>query len=97
MDDDSANLQLKIPGQTLVGVLLGGAYDKFFWSIAVQNIFNVHYFEYAVSAISFITELPVFGTYSASPLPGRTFLAEGGMTRAEIERKPSDADLCMYD
>ena len=74
MDDDSANLQLKIPGQTLVGVLLGGAYDKFFWSIAVQNIFNVHYFEYAVSAISFISELPVFGTYSAYPLPGRTFL-----------------------
>jgi hypothetical protein len=57
----------------------------------------VHYFEYAVSAIDLITRLWLFGTYSASPLPGRTFLAEGGMTRAEIERKPSDADLCMYD
>jgi hypothetical protein len=34
----------------------------------------VHYFEYALSAISSITELPVFGTYSAYPLPGRTFL-----------------------
>jgi iron complex outermembrane receptor protein len=80
MDNDSANLQLEIPGQTLVDVRLGGQYEKFFWSIAVQNIFNVHYFEYAVSAISFIAELPVFGTYSAYPLPGRTFLAKAGMT-----------------
>ena len=40
----------------------------------------MHYFEYAVSAISLITELPVFGTYSAYPLPGRTFLAKAGTT-----------------
>jgi iron complex outermembrane receptor protein len=80
MDNDSANMQVEIPGQTLVDLRLGGARDHFFWSIAVQNVFNVHYFEYAVSSISFLTELPVFGTYSAYPLPGRTFLAKGGMT-----------------
>ena len=40
----------------------------------------VHYFEYAVSAIDLITGLPLFGTYSANPLPGRTFLAKAGMT-----------------
>ena len=80
VDDDSANLQVEIPGQTLVDLRLGGARDHFFWSIAVQNVFNVHYFEYAVSSINFLTELPLVGTYSAYPLPGRTFLAKGGMT-----------------
>jgi len=80
MDNDSANLQVEIPGHVLVDVRLGGERDKFFWSLAVQNAFNVHYFDYAVSSIDFITGLPVFGTYSAYPLPGRTFLAKAGMT-----------------
>jgi iron complex outermembrane receptor protein len=80
MDNDSANLQVEIPGQTLVDLRLGGARDHFFWSISVQNAFNVHYFEYAASAINFLTELPLVGTYSAYPLPGRTFLAKAGMT-----------------
>ncbi len=45
----------------------------------MQNLFNVHYFEYAISALDFLTGLPSFGTYSAYPLPGRTFMAKAGM------------------
>jgi iron complex outermembrane receptor protein len=80
MDNDSANRQVLIPGQTLVDVRLGGEYEKFFWSFSVQNLFDVQYFEYAVSSIDFFTSLPVLGTYNAYPLPGRTFLAKAGMT-----------------
>src|SRR5262249_44481463 len=41
MDNDSANMQLLIPGQTLVDLRIGGEYDKFIWSLSVQNIFDV--------------------------------------------------------
>ena len=79
MDNDSANLQVLIPGQTLFDVRIGGEYERFFWSFSVQNLFDVHYFEYAISSIDFLTNLPVVGTYNAYPLPGRTFLAKAGM------------------
>jgi iron complex outermembrane receptor protein len=80
MDNDSANRQVLIPGKTIVDVRVGGAYEQVFWSLAVQNLFDVRYFEYAVSSIDFITNLPAFGTYSAYPLPGRTFMAKAGVT-----------------
>jgi iron complex outermembrane receptor protein len=80
MDNDSANLQLLIPGQAIVDARIGGTYEKFFWSFSVQNIFDVHYYEYAVSSIDFFTNLPNVGTFSAYPLPGRTFLAKAGVT-----------------
>jgi iron complex outermembrane receptor protein len=80
MDNDAANLQVPIPGHALVDVRIGGEYRSYFWSFSVQNIFDVHYYEYAVSSVSFTTGLPVFGTYNAYPLPGRTFLAKAGVT-----------------
>ena len=81
MDNDSANRQVLIPGQTIVDLRIGGEYEKFFWSFSVQNVFDVQYFDYAISALSFTQPvLPVFGTYNAYPLPGRTFLAKAGMT-----------------
>jgi iron complex outermembrane receptor protein len=80
MDNDSANLQLTIPGHALVDLRIGGEYEKFFWSLAVQNVFDVRYFDYAVSSIDFKTLLPDFGVYSAYPLPGRTVLAKAGVT-----------------
>jgi iron complex outermembrane recepter protein len=80
MDNDSANLQVLIPGNTLVDLRIGGVYEKFFWSASVQNLFDVRYFEYAISAIDFITGLPLFGTYNAYPLPGRTYMVKAGMT-----------------
>jgi len=80
MDNDAANLQLTIPGHTLVDLRISGEYEKFFWSLAVQNVFDVRYFDYAVSSIDFISGLPNVGTYSAYPLPGRTVLAKAGVT-----------------
>ena len=46
----------------------------------MQNLFDVRYFEYAVSAIDFVTQLPNVGRYSAYPLPGRTFMVKAGVT-----------------
>lgn len=73
MDNDQANFQPLIPGTTVVDLRVGGEIDKFFWSISVQNVFNVLYFEYAVASTF------TFGTYNAYPLPGRTFLARAGV------------------
>jgi iron complex outermembrane receptor protein len=74
MDNDQANFQPLIPGKTVVDVRIGGEIEKFFWSFAVQNVFNVLYFEYATASAF------TFGTYNAYPLPGRTFMARAGMT-----------------
>jgi iron complex outermembrane receptor protein len=74
MDNDSANTERLIPGKTLVDARIGGEYDKFIWSLSVQNVFNVNYFEYAIAS----TFTP--GNYSAYPLPGRTVLAKAGVT-----------------
>jgi iron complex outermembrane receptor protein len=74
MDNDSANFQPLIPGTAVVDLRIGGEYDKFFWSVAVQNVFNALYFEYAVASTF------TLGAYNAYPLPGRTFLARAGMT-----------------
>jgi iron complex outermembrane receptor protein len=73
MDNDQANFQPKIPGVTVVDVRLGGEKDKFFWSVSVQNVFNVLYFDYAIASAF------TFGTYNAYPLPGRTYLARAGV------------------
>src|SRR5262249_1416902 len=80
MDNDSANQQVLIPGQSLVDVRIGGQYQQFIWSLSVQNLFNVHYFEYAISALDFATGLPSLGTYNAYPLPGRVVQLKGGLT-----------------
>jgi iron complex outermembrane receptor protein len=74
MDNDPANVQPLIPGRTLVDVRIGGEIDKFFWSFAVQNVFDVQYFEYAIASAF------TFGTYNAYPLPGRTYMARAGVT-----------------
>ena len=73
MDNDQANFQPLIPGKAVVDVRIGGEIDKFFWSVSVQNVFNVLYFEYAIASAF------TFGTYNAYPLPGRTFLVRAGM------------------
>ena len=74
MDGDESNVQPHIPGQTIVDARLGGEYKGFTWSFAVQNVFDVKYFEYAVASAF------VIGRYNAYPLPGRTFLAKAGVT-----------------
>ena len=50
MDNDQANFQPLIPAHTTVDVRLGGQTQNLFWSVAVQNLFNVLYFDYAVAS-----------------------------------------------
>jgi iron complex outermembrane receptor protein len=74
MDNDQANFQPLIPAHTTMDVRLGGQMQNLFWSVAVQNLFNVLYFDYAVASSA------TFGRYNAYPLPGRTFIAKAGVT-----------------
>jgi iron complex outermembrane recepter protein len=72
MDNDQANFQPLIPAHTTADLRLGGEYKNLFWSVSVQNLFNVLYFDYAVASSA------TFGRYNAYPLPGRTFLVKAG-------------------
>ena len=74
MDNDQANFQPLIPAHTVVDVRLGGKVDRFNWSVAVQNLFDEQYFDYAVASAS------TFGIYNAYPQPGRTFIVRAGAT-----------------
>lgn len=74
MENDERNRQPFIPANTVVDVRLGGQIDHFIWSIAVQNLFDVLYFDYFVASAS------TLGSYSAYPLPGRTYMARAGVT-----------------
>lgn len=82
MDNDQANFQPLIPAHTLVDVRLGGEIDQpfgrgpvstAFWSVAVQNLFDADYFEYAVASAT------TFGTYNAYPMPGRAYMVRAGV------------------
>ena len=74
MDNDQPNVQPLIPANTTVDFKLSGAYDRYFWSLSVNNMFNVLYYDYAIA--SAFTP----GAFSAYPLPGRTFLLKAGAT-----------------
>lgn len=74
MDNDQANFQPLIPSHTTLDIRLGGEWQRLFWSLAVQNLFNVYYFDYAVASSA------TFNRYNAYPLPGRTFMAKAGVT-----------------
>jgi iron complex outermembrane recepter protein len=74
MDNDQANTQSRIPADATVDLKLSGAYDRFFWSVGVNNLFNALYYDYAIAS----TFTP--GRFSAYPLPGRTFMVKAGAT-----------------
>ena len=74
MDSDQANNQLPIPANATVDFALSGEYDRFFWSVRVNNVLNALYYDYAIA--SSFTD----GRFSAYPLPGRTFLVKAGAT-----------------
>jgi iron complex outermembrane recepter protein len=86
MDNDQANVQPKIPANGTVDVRFGGAYDRFFWSASVENLFNVDYYDYAIASGGFPAGLfgpatpPTIGAYSAYPQAGRTFVLRAGAT-----------------
>ena len=74
MDNDQSNTQPLIPANATVDFKLSGEVDRFFWSLSVNNIFNVLYHDYAIA--SAFTQ----GRFNAYPLPGRTFLVKAGAT-----------------
>lgn len=80
MDNDQTNLQPLIPAHTLVDVRIGGEIEKFFWSFAVQNLFDVDYFDYAIASPFPYGFQSQIGVYNAYPQPGRSYMLRAGVT-----------------
>ena len=74
LDNDQANTQGLIGANATVDLKLSGEIDRFFWSAAVINAFDVQYYDYGIAS----TTTP--GSYAIYPLPGRTFMVKAGMT-----------------
>jgi iron complex outermembrane recepter protein len=74
MDNDQKNAQRRIPADATIDFKLSGAYERFFWSLGVNNVFNALYYDYAIAS-SFTP-----GRFSAYPLPGRTYMVKAGAT-----------------
>jgi iron complex outermembrane receptor protein len=74
MDNDQANAQRRIPADATVDLKLSGAYDRFFWSLSVNNLFDAQYYDYAIAS-SFTP-----GRFAAYPLPGRNYMVRVGAT-----------------
>jgi iron complex outermembrane receptor protein len=74
MDNDQANTQSRIPASATADLKLSGAYDRFFWSVSVNNLFNALYYDYAIASTF------TAGRFSAYPLPGRTYMVKAGAT-----------------
>jgi iron complex outermembrane receptor protein len=79
MDNDQHNIQPLIPAHTVVDVGLSGEVDRFYWSFKVQNLFDVHYFDYAVASPFPEGFLSKLGRYNAYPQPGRAYLLKMGV------------------
>jgi iron complex outermembrane receptor protein len=74
MDNDQRNRQPLISADATIDFKLSGAVGHFFWSVAVNNVLNALYYDYAVA--STFTD----GRFSAYPLPGRTYMVKAGAT-----------------
>jgi iron complex outermembrane receptor protein len=74
MDNDQTNTQRRIPASATADLKLSGQYDRYFWSVSVNNLFNALYYDYAIAS----TFTP--GRFAAYPLPGRTFMVRAGAT-----------------
>ena len=72
MDNDQPNRQPVIPAQATLDLRIGGEVENFFWSFSVNNVFDTLYYDYAVASAS------TPGSFSAYPLPGRTYLLKAG-------------------
>jgi iron complex outermembrane receptor protein len=72
MDNDQPNTQPLIPANATVDFKLSGEYDRYFWSLSVNNVFNALYYDYAIAS-AFTPD-----RFNAYPLPGRTFLVKAG-------------------
>jgi iron complex outermembrane receptor protein len=74
MDNDQAGTQRVIPANGTIDLKLSGQYERYFWSLSVNNVLNALYYDYAIA--STFTD----GRFSAYPLPGRTVLVKAGAT-----------------
>jgi iron complex outermembrane receptor protein len=74
MDNDQGNKQSLIPANVTVDFKLSGEYERFFWSLSVNNALNALYYDYAIA--SAFTD----GKFSAYPLPGRVYMVKAGAT-----------------
>lgn len=72
MDDDQINDGPYIPSYTTLDLRIGGEYQQFFWSAAVNNVFDKEYYDYAIE--SGFTP----GRFGFYPQPGRTFMVKAG-------------------
>jgi iron complex outermembrane recepter protein len=80
LDNDEFNRgTMMIPSYTVVDLRIGGEVQRFFWSFAVQNLFDRKYFDYGLDT-SFTFLGTTFLSYSVYPLPGRTFMARAGIS-----------------
>ena len=74
MDNDQAGTQKPIPANGTIDLKLSGQYERYFWSLSVNNVLNALYYDYAIA--STFTD----GRFSAYPLPGRTYMVKAGAT-----------------
>ena len=74
MDNDQAGTQKPIPANGTIDLKLSGRYERYAWSLSVNNVLNALYYDYAIA--STFTD----GRFSAYPLPGRTYLLKAGAT-----------------
>ncbi|MBI3434574.1 MAG: TonB-dependent receptor [Proteobacteria bacterium] len=72
LDNDQRNVQPLIPAHAILDLRLGGEIEKFFWSLAVLNVFDSRYFDYGVASAFTI------GTFNAYPQPGRHYAFKAG-------------------
>jgi len=74
MDNDQPNTQPEIPASGTIDLKLSGKYDRYFWSLSVNNLLNTQYYDYAVAS-AYTPD-----RFNAYPLPGRTYLLKMGAT-----------------
>lgn len=73
LDNDQPNFQPTIPGAIFVDAKLSGTIEQFFWSLAVNNVFDNKTFDYGIASAT------TYGTYNVYPLPGRNFVFKAGV------------------
>jgi len=73
-DNDQRNFQPLIGAHTVVDLRVGGELEPVSWSLAVQNLFDQTYYDYAIASAT------TYGSSNAYPLPGRTVVGRLGLS-----------------
>ncbi|MDB5616562.1 TonB-dependent receptor [Tardiphaga sp.] len=74
MDNDQLNTQPVIPANATVDLKISGEIEHFFWSLAVNNLLDAQYYDYAIASTF------TAGRFNAYPLPGRSYMVRAGAT-----------------